>query len=63
MSRGDDNLVTIDYDEIVTDTDDAILIRVGLEDIWIPRSQISNHDEVANEMDIPEWLALNEGLI
>lgn len=57
---------------IKRDRDDelAILVDAGVDnDIWIPRSQISDQTEDpfqendSLEIEIPEWLALNKGLI
>lgn len=53
-------LVQIDYDEIVRTSDDAILISVGDEEIWIPKSQIEEQGK--GWLEIPEWLATKEGL-
>lgn len=58
--------------EILADTENAILVQRD-PDIWIPRSQIDPDEseldrEACGEGDkgnivIPEWLAMNEGLI
>ena len=60
----------IDYDNIEVTTDDAILITIDLEKFWVPRSQIL--DEMDDDfpvsdgpgwLEIPEWPALEKGLI
>ena len=60
----------IDFDEIEVTTDDAIKIVIDQEKVWIPRSQIL--DEMDDDfeigsgpgwIEIPEWLALEKGLI
>lgn len=46
-------------------------IPEALDLIWIPRSQIRNHDEIIEtdyvngdkmDVEIPDWLAVNKGL-
>lgn len=47
--------------------DRAILFFDGVTEIWIPKSQIENPDEleagVVEELRVAEWLAKKEGLI
>lgn len=55
--------------EFVTETDGAILVEDGDGKYWLPKSQIDydsgpeyeKGDEI--EIDIPEWLAEEKGLI
>ena len=61
--------VTIDVNEVVRETDRAILIRLqnGHEQ-WVPRSQIENSDDFSTgdcdvEMSISEWFATKEDLL
>lgn len=52
--------------EIRARTDKAFLVSDGGNECWIPRSQISDYvgDEDSPEtIFIPEWLALDKGLI
>ena len=56
-------LVDIDYDEIVTSTDDAFLFSIEDKSIWISKSLIDDHDEYNKNFTIPEWLAYKEELI
>lgn len=58
------------FDEIVKVTELAILYDFGGEQIWIPKSQIIDSEEVLNrfgvvsgKITIPFWLALDKGLI
>ena len=48
-------------------TDKAILVDEGKEKIWLPKSQveIDEHDEKtgAATLSMPEWLAVDKGLI
>ena len=59
MSNTDD--VTIDFDELKHETDSAVLVEIDGEDIWIPKSQITTMSDF--DLDIPEWLAIEKGLI
>lgn len=52
--------------EVITQTDSAFCVDTGLtENVWIPKSQISDSDDDYNPtcIFIPEWLALEKGLI
>ena len=60
---GDNDVISIDYDEIVTSTPDAILFSIEDKNIWISRSQIEDHDEDDKYFAIPEWLAFKKELI
>lgn len=45
----------------------ALLVFDGKEEVWVPKSQISDQSERADgsveSIFIPEWLALKNGLI
>ena len=59
--------------QFVRQTEMAILILDGNKEIWIPKSQINKGDEEPDydsltngdllEITIPEWLALDKGII
>lgn len=52
-------------DEIVKETDSAILVKCGDETAWLPRSQIEcagNYQSGFCEIEIPQWLAEEKGL-
>jgi len=55
--------------EIKVETDDALMINAGFDkDTWIPKSQILDYSDDYKlgdtiEIEIPEWLALDKGLI
>ncbi len=53
------------YFELKGDTDDAVLVTDGINEIWLPKSQISmNHIQDHDyEITMPEWLAYKEGII
>lgn len=61
MSHSD--TVEISYDEIVTETDMAILFKDDKEQFWIPKSVIDEHDEDDKVVSVYEWFAEKEGLI
>lgn len=47
-------------------TDKAIKVTDGSVDCWVPRSQISDYsgdEDAPDSIFIPEWLALEKGLI
>ena len=52
--------------EVKARTDRALLVNDGLTECWVPRSQISDYSGEEDSPDtifIPEWLALEKGLI
>lgn len=60
MSSGESNLVDIAA-ELRHETPKAFLIFDGEKEIWLPKSQVENNDDGTFAM--PEWLALDKGLI
>lgn len=50
-------------------TDRAILIYDGKQEVWIPKSQVSDYsgsddlDTTVESIFIPEWLAIERGLV
>lgn len=59
---GRDDLVDIPHDGVVLDEDQhrAILFKIDGEEVWLPRSQIVEHDD--NTVTIPQWLAEDRDL-
>lgn len=52
--------------EVKARTDKALLVSDGDNEVWIPRSQISDYSGDENSPEtifIPEWLANESGLI
>ena len=53
--------------EIIRETDKAILISDGTAQEWIPKSQLEDDPDRRNNglylIIIPEWLAIDKGLI
>ena len=59
------NHVEIDC-EVIAETQDALLVSDGKQEVWIPRSQISDQSEDKGKITsifISEWLANKKGLI
>ena len=57
---------TVDFDEIVTFTEQAILFRIDEREVWIPVSVMDpDLDPHAgpNEIEVAEWFAIKEVLI
>ncbi len=54
--------LTFDYEEIVVETNKAVLIKIDDEEIWFPSSQVKI-DQQDQTVYIPEWLATEKGLI
>lgn len=46
--------------ELVTETDLAYLVFDGRKSAWVPKSQCEYED---GELQIPEWLAVDKGLV
>lgn len=59
----EDSVVEIPYDEHVHETDKACLFAIGDEEVWIPKSQIQDWFPSDNVFSIPEWLAIEKGLV
>lgn len=56
-------MITVEYDEIITETGKAVLFDIEGEEIWIPASQLEDYDEDNQTFDIPDWLAEEKGLV
>ena len=73
MSNTDDEPVEIEYEEIVSETGAAICFRVPTyasrdfsyetQEMWIPKSQLIEHDEDGHTFEVPEWLARDRGMV
>lgn len=57
---------TLDIDTVVKTTDRAVLVEVGGEEYWIPRSVIEDGDELDEgdngEIEVADWFLRKEGL-
>lgn len=52
--------------EVRRETDNAYLVYDGKAETWVPKSQVSDYCEEKGRITsifIPEWLALDKGLI
>ena len=52
--------------EVRHETDSAYLVYDGKAEVWVPKSQVSDYCEengCVTSIFIPEWLALDKGLI
>ena len=61
--------VTVDFEEIVRETDKALLIRFDSdgEDVWIPLSQMADPDDYRagdkdGQISVTEWIAKEKNL-
>lgn len=61
MSKSD-GTVEIEY-KLVRKTDRARLINNGKVEVWIPESQITDEATDGTTIFIPEWLAIEKGLV
>lgn len=62
MTSGSSNIVDIEA-TLVHETAGAYLIKSGDDkEIWIPKSQ-AEYDEDDGTFAIPEWLAIEKGLV
>jgi len=55
----------IDYDECKHVTDQAALLIIDGDEVWLPLSVVEDAPEVGDSglIDVAEWFALKEGLI
>lgn len=66
---GSENEIQIDFDAIKVTTEDAHLVVVGDKEEWIPKSQIGELERTGGRfsskgwLTIPEWLAIEKGLV
>jgi hypothetical protein len=58
-----DNLIEFEYVKIIRETEKSWLIDFGNEEnVWLPKSRCLI-DRYSHEIEIPEWLAFECGLI
>jgi hypothetical protein len=58
----DDKSVYVSYANIKHQTDLAILFVINGGEIWLPKSEIQEHDEISKVIIIPKWLAQKNSL-
>lgn len=61
------NYVHIEVDEIIRETDKAFLFLIGDDEIWIPKSQVSDADDYEMgdkncSISVTEFIANEKGL-
>lgn len=62
-AQGDqDHLAEVEYEDIVSETQRGILFQIDGKRHWLPRSQIEV-DTDAKQVTMPEWLAIEKGLV
>lgn len=64
MRDEDESRVTI-RGEILEERMNSLLLKVGEQEVWLPKSQISRILRIPGEpveMDITEWIAVKKGL-
>lgn len=64
---GASNYVHLDVEEIVKETDKALLLRIDGEEYWCPLSQIADSDDYREgdedvSLSVTEWWAKKAGL-
>lgn len=56
-----DELLPIDYDALITETDEAWFVEIDGRQLWLPKSQC-DIDENGSTIQIPAWLCEEEDL-
>lgn len=59
MMREGDEWAMVDFDEVVAETDRALLIAIEGEETWVARSVLRDDDlpEAGGEMEVRRWVA------
>lgn len=55
--------VTIDFDEVVHETDEAVKLRIGEQTVWLPKAVCQDLDEDDGTVDVYENVAVDKGLV
>lgn len=55
--------ITLVWDKIEAITPLAILFIFGDDDVWLPKSQITDIDEKTKTLDLPLWLAEEKEIV
>lgn len=64
-NRDRDELVTVHVDEIRRESEKAILVAIGEEEIWLPKSQLrGDYSEGESDIDVTmtKWIAEQKGI-
>ena len=57
------DVVSIMPDVVIKATEKAVLMAVGEDEIWVPKSQIIEADEDSNTIWVTKWIAGKKGWI
>lgn len=55
--------VTIDFDEVVHETDEAVKLRIGETVVWLPKAVCRDLDEQDGTVEVYESVAIDKGLV
>ena len=55
--------VTVDFDELVHQTDDAYKLRIGDETVWLPKAVCRDLDEEDGTVEVLEKFAIEKELV
>jgi len=55
-------MVVIVFDEVVVETDKAVLLQFDKRRVWLPKSGIDWIDENSCTAEVQWWLVVNKGL-
>ena len=56
------NDIRVKFDKLEKETDEAYLIIICDEKIWLPKSEVRMYPK-GRKVYVPQWLALKKGLI
>lgn len=55
------DLVDVDDWSVLRETQNGLLLKQGSNEVWVPKQFVEVHDD--GTLTMPEWLALDKGLI
>lgn len=55
--------VTVEFDELVHQTDDAYKVRVDRDHVWLPKAVCRDLDEDDGTVEVLERFAIDKGLV
>jgi len=56
-------MVTITVDDLIHETDAAWLFDVAGSEVWLPKSNCEYTPGRIKTVEVPEWLAIDKGLV
>jgi len=57
-----DDMLEFNFDEVEAETEMAWLLKIDRDKTWFPKSRC-RLDSQAKTVEVPEWLAMEKGLI